>query len=321
MRKQIISVGMTTYNSGKYIEEQLDSIFAQSVKPDEIVICDDKSTDDTIDIIKGYIDRHNEIPIHLYENPKNIGYMRNFEKSFGLCNGDIIIPCDSDDVWCKDKVKRIADVFQNEEIVYVFHELSVTDEYLNVVKPFYYRDTSLSWDYKDPEKIIMRDIQRRGMPNGMSMAFRRSILNEITPFFVEHDGWIDICAPLFGKVEFIPEVLAFYRRHQGNLSGQRGGPIRSALEHTKQERFHMTPVLLEAYSVYLKRFGSKLSPQIRDELKRRILYERKLLNIVKAGRIKAAILLLGLYKRGYTEYRGSWKLLLADLINIVTHKN
>ena len=320
MNKQTISVGMTTYNSEKFVEEQLESIFSQSIKPDEIVICDDQSTDRTMAVITEFANRHTTIPIRIYENETNLGCLRNYEQCFMLCQGEIIIPCDSDDVWLDEKIRRIVEVFQSDEVVYAFHEISVTDEHLNVTKPYYYKGTSISSDYMDPEKIIIRDIQRKGIPNGMAIAFRRSLLKDIIPFYIEHDGWIDACAPLYGKVAFIPEVLAFYRRHTGNLSGHHRGTFYAALYHTKKDRFHMSPILLKGYNEYLERFNGRLSDKIIKELNERINFERALLRIVKESRIKAIILLLGLYNNGYQKYRGSWKLLCADLINVATHK-
>ena len=72
----MISVAMTTYNGARYIKEQLDSILNQSVPVDEIVIMDDCSTDETVEIIKSYQDRR----INLTVNSTNQGYIRNFIK-------------------------------------------------------------------------------------------------------------------------------------------------------------------------------------------------------------------------------------------------
>ena len=87
----MISVAMTSYNGEKYIQKQLDSILNQTLKVDEIIICDDGSTDRTVEILKQY-------PVTLYQNEKNLGYRLNFKKAMELCSGDFVFLCISDKI-------------------------------------------------------------------------------------------------------------------------------------------------------------------------------------------------------------------------------
>ena len=84
-----ISVALCTYNGEQFLKEQLDSILKQTQKVDEIVICDDGSTDATINILENYSANYPNI-FHIYRNKVNLRSVKNFEKAITLCTGDLI---------------------------------------------------------------------------------------------------------------------------------------------------------------------------------------------------------------------------------------
>src|SRR5688572_30528777 len=106
-----ISVAMCTYNGADFLSDQLESIIAQSRPPDEIVVCDDGSTDETQTLLKQFAAAS---PVHvtLHFNEKNLGSVKNFEKAINLCTGDVIALSDQDDVWYADKLQLIENVFR-----------------------------------------------------------------------------------------------------------------------------------------------------------------------------------------------------------------
>ena len=99
---------MATYNGEKYVIEQLESIKNQSLKPDEVIISDDCSTDNTRSLISEYIKKHNLTNWSLIENHVNKGYKKNFIDSLKFVNGDIVFLSDQDDVWDKEKIRKMA---------------------------------------------------------------------------------------------------------------------------------------------------------------------------------------------------------------------
>lgn len=106
-----ISVVVTTYNGEKYIEKQLQSIVSQTLMPNEIVVADDKSHDDTFSILKRIESDHPEIKWNIYQNPQNLGWKVNFKNAILATTGDIIFLADQDDIWDKDKIKTIVEIF------------------------------------------------------------------------------------------------------------------------------------------------------------------------------------------------------------------
>ena len=104
------SVALCTYNGAQHIRKQVESIISQTVPVDEIVICDDRSSDNTLHIIE-QIQQQTHTNILVYRNETNLGVCANFQKAVNLCTGDIIFLSDQDDVWVPEKVKTIIDWF------------------------------------------------------------------------------------------------------------------------------------------------------------------------------------------------------------------
>ena len=108
-----VSVCMGIYNGEKYIEEQLDSILGQTRKAEEVILCDDCSTDRTVEIVRLFIDRNGlQESWRLYCNGENRGYPGNFYYVMGLCAGDVVFLADQDDVWAETKLERMCAVLE-----------------------------------------------------------------------------------------------------------------------------------------------------------------------------------------------------------------
>ncbi|GAG35502.1 unnamed protein product, partial [marine sediment metagenome] len=101
-----LSVAMCTCNGAAFLPEQLASIAAQTRRPDELVVCDDHSTDKTVSIVESFAAKAG-FDVRLVVNAQPLGATKNFEKAIGLCGGDIIALSDQDDVWLPGKLSRI----------------------------------------------------------------------------------------------------------------------------------------------------------------------------------------------------------------------
>ena len=109
-----ISVVIATYNGAEYICEQLESIKNQTMPPDEVIICDDRSTDDTFDVVNNYIKEHNlEDKWHNFLNEKNLGYADNFDQATLKATGSLIFFSDQDDIWDLDKIETMVGIMKN----------------------------------------------------------------------------------------------------------------------------------------------------------------------------------------------------------------
>src|SRR4051794_13032642 len=104
------SIAMTTFNGERYLREQLDSLSAQDRLPDELVVCDDGSSDGTLEMVRAFA-ASSPFEVRLVENDERLGVTGNLEKAISLCDGELIALCDQDDVWRSDKLQRLEQMF------------------------------------------------------------------------------------------------------------------------------------------------------------------------------------------------------------------
>jgi glycosyltransferase involved in cell wall biosynthesis len=213
------------------LSQQLESLAAQTVLPDELVICDDASSDGSMRIVEDFA-KNAPFVVRIFKNPKNLGYIKNFEKAIGLCRMDIIFLCDQDDYWESEKLNKVLDVFDTEEEVgIVLHGFRKID--LNgapcIETEEKYGVNQLSANQLD-EVFRSNSIEVFLLPYsrawcGCMMAFRRKFNNIIIPIYPGkgHDDWIlKIIAPL-AEIRFLPDPLLRYRIHAWNNNGHEVG--------------------------------------------------------------------------------------------------
>src|SRR5262245_40539658 len=169
-----ISVGMCTYNGARYLSAQLESIAAQSVLPDELVICDDGSVDDTVEIIKEFA-ASAPFSVRLQINSVNLGSTKNFEKAILLCKGDLIALADQDDVWLARKLETLAAEFQSDpKVGLVFSDAEVVDDDLRPLNQRLWK--SIGFDETARRKLKTDQRMEVLLPGwtvtGATMAFR-----------------------------------------------------------------------------------------------------------------------------------------------------
>lgn len=111
MDKVKISVVIASYNGAEFLIEQLDSIRNQTMPPDELIICDDRSKDDTVKVAEKYINENNLVKSwRIIVNEHNMGYADNFDNAAKQASGELIFFSDQDDVWNPDKIELMTKI-------------------------------------------------------------------------------------------------------------------------------------------------------------------------------------------------------------------
>jgi hypothetical protein len=224
-----ISVAMCTYNGAEFLPAQLASIAEQTRVPDEIVVCDDASTDDTRRVLESFA-RTSSIPVSLYFSDQNTGSLKNFERAIGLCTGDVIVLSDQDDVWRADKLQHLEQAFRNHPSAgLVFSDAELVDKDLHSLG-------KRMWDevgFDAHKKKLLRtgkslDVLITGWTvTGATLAFRSDYVKLALPIPTNiamiHDGWIALTVAAVADVVFIEEPLIKYRQHERQ---QIGAPTR-----------------------------------------------------------------------------------------------
>lgn len=207
-----ISVVIATYNGEKYILKQLESLYMQRRKPDEVIICDDMSWDGTVEVINKYIARKQlESSWHVYVNTERLGYSGNFFSAVRKAAGDYIFLCDQDDGWFEDKIKEMTDIMeQNREI-----EL-LCSEYMPFVhgvcwqqsqnfkkigaKKMYYNNNLEKLEFN-------KDTIAAGM-EGCTMCFRKSFFDTVEKYRIPRIS----CNEFIWKMALCEEACYVYHK-------------------------------------------------------------------------------------------------------------
>lgn len=250
------SVALCTFNGEKFLHEQLDSILNQSVPVDEIIICDDKSTDGTHDIINQYYIEYPNL-IKFYINEINLRSVKNFEKAISLCTGDIIFLSDQDDSWLPEKVADMICYFElNPNINVVATNGFCMDEHSEIIDKFtvwdipqLFIDNNVRFDYYTSISYFFN------IATGATMALKKSFIKECLPFPIipnfHHDEWLARVSSSKNQFAFLTKKYIKYRIHDAQ---QVGGIIYKLNNHNKKELLN----LLDLYNYELKFHQFKL---------------------------------------------------------------
>ena len=200
-----VSVVMCTYNGAKFLQEQLDSILNQTYPIFELVIQDDISTDETVDIVKDYQKKYNHI--HLYVNKQRLGAHPNFLNALEKVSGDYIAISDQDDIWDLTKIEKqmacMKDCVLSFSLGKSFGDGVVVDPECRV-----------------PNVNALRLLFYPVIP-GHAMLFQKIVFEKIPEqLYKQHayDSLLAFSAVLFGGVAICPEVLNYHRRHVNAFS-------------------------------------------------------------------------------------------------------
>lgn len=205
----MISVCIATFNGSSFIKEQLLSIVSQLSAEDEVIVSDDHSTDDTVNIIESL----NDSRIKVYKNSHAKGYTGNFENALSLASGDIIFLADQDDVWFSNKVETCLNELKTSD--FVITDARVVNSNLELLAQSYFelRNTTFG--------LFNSLIRCRYL--GCCYVFKRRVLKKSLPFpskhnFLPHDLWLALVGETFFSVVYLKEPLVLYRRHSKNIS-------------------------------------------------------------------------------------------------------
>jgi len=201
----LISVCLPTFNGATYIGAQLESILLSSLVT-EILVSDDGSTDDTVEIAKSFNDKR----IRLIKGPCT-GLVNNYEFLLSLASGEYIFLADQDDVWLPNKVEVM--LVHLHDVDMVVCDCIVVDGQLNMLHSSFFA-------LINSKSGVMRNLLRNHYL-GCCIALRRRVLKHALPFPAHlpvHDWWLGLVADFFGGVAFINQPLMMYRRHGANAS-------------------------------------------------------------------------------------------------------
>lgn len=214
-----ISVILSTYNGKRYLRELMDTLRNQTRQPDEVLVSDDASSDGTVELVRSYIEEYGLKSWRVIENTKNIGWKANFKRGILASSGDLVFPCDQDDIWDLHKIELMSAVMEDNPEINVL---------ACQVKPF----------YEGKNEVYHTDRAQRGgelvnaldfdgsdflyvMRPGCAYCVRSDFARDIQPWWKEsypHDAVLWRFASISGTLSLYGRQLVSFRRHGDNAS-------------------------------------------------------------------------------------------------------
>lgn len=226
LRNLKTSVVICTCNGASYVVEQFQSILGQSRIPDEIILGDDASTDETWSLVQAFVAqaRSRGIAISATRNAERLGYVGNFSRALSRVSGQVVFLCDQDDAWHPDKIATMLGDFERDDgLTFLHSDARLVDREGN----------DLGYGLFDALEVTRRErtgirqgdafavYLRRNLATGAASAFRSSLLELALPLPPDwvHDAWLATLAAASGRLAVIDDALVDYRQHGANQIG------------------------------------------------------------------------------------------------------
>ena len=213
---------MCTYNGERFLSQQLDSMARQTRLPDELVVCDDRSTDGTLAILRDFA-RVAPFPVRIFENSQNLGFAANFEAAIRRSDGDLIALSDQDDVWYPARLERSLQEFTvHPRAGLVFSDADLIDEQDRLLDQTIWQRLEFIGGRRQAllaGRFVV--LAKHRFVTGATVMFRADLRDRVLPIGAGwiHDEWITMITAAFYDLRPIDEPLIRYRIHGSQQVG------------------------------------------------------------------------------------------------------
>lgn len=318
-----ISVAMCTFNGAAFVGAQLQSIAAQTRLPDELVICDDGSSDGTTDTIRDFAST-SVFPTRVVVNKTNHGSTRNFENAITLCSGTIVALADQDDFWYPQKLERLERAFfPANSAAAAFSDADLIDDKSSPLGGRLWRtfgfDASEQHQCGDGHALDV--LLRHPVVTGATMAFRRKLFDAMTPIPTNqiHDRWLSFLLAVCGRYEVISEPLMAYRRHSRQQIGPGPKNLRETFERVKNtgpEFYNNERAVYVALCEKLDALETSFpaAKRARQKIENKLSHLAHRVNLPDTRAVRVPKILHESLNGNYWRYSGGWKSIAKDLV-------
>jgi hypothetical protein len=264
-----IEVVLPTYNGAAYLEAQLASIHAQTLRPARVLLRDDGSSDGTQALIHQLQQRYGAW-LQVLPAEGNLGCTANVNRLLQATTAPYVALADQDDFWLPEKLGQSLARLQQLEAIHgttmpllVHSDLELVDQAGTPLSATYLRRQRL-----DPLRTAPADLMLTNVVTGCTALLNRALLERalpIPPQALMHDWWLALVASAFGQIELLPERTVRYRQHAGNVLGAQG----LGLSYWRQRLAGLAAdpaaggtlrAVLEQAGLFEQRYGRPLSP-------------------------------------------------------------
>jgi hypothetical protein len=307
-------IALCTYNGERYLRAQLDSIAAQTRRPDLLLACDDASQDGSVALLEAWAALA-PFEVRIVRNAANLGYLRNFEQAIAHCDTELIALCDQDDCWRADKLEKLEAVFHSDAAAEaVFSDAEIVDGDLRPLGYSLLDVLRLSADERGSALAgrLLPVLLRRNVAAGATLAFRARLKARALPMpaGVVHDEWIALIAAAAGTLRFVPESLIRYRQHGANQIGARRWDLAERYRSLRKSRRGENQRVL----ALMQRLQERLAG--RDAaIAGKIAHLERRVALPEARPLRLPAVAGEFINGGYSTYASGWRAALRDLVS------
>ena len=274
----VIEVVLPTYNGAAFLEAQLASIAAQTLRPQRVIIRDDGSQDGTLALLSQLQKRYGNWLV-LLDSRGNLGCAGNINCLLSATRAPYVALADQDDLWHPDKLASSLRLMEwlewshgNDYPLLVHTDLNLIDTNGHSLGRTYFEKQGLK-----PQRSGLDDLLLTNVVTGCTVLMNRALLHRATPIPAEalmHDWWLALVASATGSISLLPDANVLYRQHAGNVVGARGAGVLAMLGRllhpSRRGPFQLLPALLSQASVLQKQFGLHAFPVLQVMRQRRL---------------------------------------------------
>lgn len=303
----MINILMAVYNGDKFLREQIESVINQGYKEWQLYICDDGSSDSSLNIAKGYEKKHPGKIVVSVNGATMRSACGNFMGMLVNSEAEYVMFCDQDDVWREDKIEVTFEKMREIEKrhpgmpVLVHTDLEIVDRDLNITAESFMKYQGLKPKYKSINRLLCQN-NVTGCTMMMNRALADIVKNAPVDGMLMHDWWAGLAAAAFGAIGFVDKPTVMYRQHGGNqLGAVNNRSVRGAVRVIKSsgETKRRIFVTYEQAAKFYEYYKDILNADSREILK-------KYIDIPKNGKISRMIRLIkyGFLKQNFLSAAG-----------------
>lgn len=275
-----VQVLLATYNGEAYVDRQLESILVQSFGDLEVLVSDDGSQDETLQVVQRYAAADPRVSLTC-DVAGHGGARDNFLWLVSQATAPYIAFSDQDDVWLTEKLalemaemRRLEDEYGTDTPLLVFSDLAVADEELEVVHPSFMHYAGL-----DPKRLSLANLLAQNVSPGCVMLADRALYAEALELpedrrsVAMHDWWFMLTAAALGHIGYVDQPTMLYRQHGDNEVGAESNTAAGILGRLGTFADHLVPSASQLDGVdlriaqaraFVETYADALAPQQRE---------------------------------------------------------
>ena len=226
VNNEFIEVVMPTYNGANFVEEQIDSIYRQTLRPSRLLVRDDNSHDGTKQILERLSDSYGPW-LYLLPSYSNVGCTSSIDLLLRATKSPYVAFSDQDDVWLPEKLYLLFFELQHVEKIYgpnipilVHSDLQLVGKKLDPFNISYMQMQNINPQLNTPDLLSLTNVV-----TGCTSLFNRRLVDLALPIpstALVHDWWFALVTSVFGHIVLIRPSPILYRQHDSNLIGAHG---------------------------------------------------------------------------------------------------